>query len=322
MSRGTKILASAISCLLWCTACGTIGNLRPEQSVVDGRRQLSWPQGGVTRPYEASEVIIVQALQRVAQDLSFHREEGNFQSGYVIWGVDNFKANFVKSDTFVGIYFKATEGGRHLVKVQSEPGWTPSMVWHDYDEEFHMRFAQALDVLKKEALASAPAPVSTARLAEAATPEPATPEPAAVRPLKIAVLEMLGADALNAVEYRYLTDLLRGECVNVLGAPHMIMTRENILELLPPGVDLANCEGQCEVETGRNLGADVVLSSHLIAFGSGLRANIKAHDTQSGKLVASIIVKGNTAEEIEAGIKVESAQLLGRVRAFSASSAP
>ena len=61
---------------------------------------------------------------------------------------------------------------------------------------------------------------------------------------------------LPAAEVRYLTERVRGVAQGRASDALMLMTRANLLALLPPGVDLADCEGECEVETGRSIGAD------------------------------------------------------------------
>src|SRR5204863_8468414 len=62
----------------------------------------------------------------------------------------------------------------------------------------------------------------------------------------------------------YFADQVRAEIkrrVPSLG----VMTRENIMVLLQAGgKTLADCEGECEVDTGRRLGADYVISGDML----------------------------------------------------------
>ncbi|MFN3201453.1 MAG: outer membrane beta-barrel protein [Bradymonadia bacterium] len=104
---------------------------------------------------------------------------------------------------------------------------------------------------------------------------------------KIAVLEFINTAGLTEPEAKYVPDLVRGEATRLPQGGYLIMTRENILEMLPPGVDLASCEGSCEVETGRNVGADFVVSGQIIKFGSKLKVTMKLYETGNGALLAS-----------------------------------
>ena len=98
----------------------------------------------------------------------------------------------------------------------------------------------------------------------------------------IAVLEFRDevppAERINTA---YLADQVRAAAKEIL--PSMkVITRENMLVLLQAsGKDLANCEGECEVDTGRRIGADVVVSGELLKFGTQYKLNMKLHDTRS-----------------------------------------
>ena len=78
----------------------------------------------------------------------------------------------------------------------------------------------------------------------------------------VAVLETgVDGDAKNLVslnDRQFLTNVLREEAVKQLPAVqnYTIMTRENIMQMLPPGKAIEDCEGSCLVETGKNIAAD------------------------------------------------------------------
>ncbi len=102
-----------------------------------------------------------------------------------------------------------------------------------------------------------------------------------------------------------------------LGLPRgrfLVMTRENILALLPPDVDLAACVGRCEIETGRNIGADYVVSGRIIRFGGGLRVAMKLHDTQSAGLVASGRASADAVIGLEGSVEVAAQRLFEPLR--------
>ena len=66
------------------------------------------------------------------------------------------------------------------------------------------------------------------------------------------------------------------------------MTRESIAELLPPDVSLSDCvDAGCEVEIGRTLGADCVVSGEVVAFAGEYRLILKAHDCHTAAFLTS-----------------------------------
>src|SRR5205807_2437182 len=66
--------------------------------------------------------------------------------------------------------------------------------------------------------------------------------------------------------------------------------------------DLASCEGECEVDTGRRIGADVVVSGELLKFGTQYKLNMKLHDTRSGELIAGAVAAGTTADDLDRSV--------------------
>jgi hypothetical protein len=136
---------------------------------------------------------------------------------------------------------------------------------------------------------------------------------APARAESIAVLELrsrLQAAERSAIDPTYLTDRVRAAALE--SAPGLrVMTRENVLVLLKSlGRTLEECEGECEVETGRKLGADLVLSGELLHFGQGLKASLRLHDTRDGRLLAAQIASGASAEELDAALGPAVASLL------------
>jgi hypothetical protein len=145
--------------------------------------------------------------------------------------------------------------------------------------------------------------ITLALLLAAATPAP---------PLT-AVLELRnkleGADR-NLVDAAFLTDLVRQQALEA--APSIrLMTRENVLLILEAsGRKLDECEGECEVDTGRRLGADVVVTGELLRFGTGFRANLRLHDTHSAQLLSAAVASGATAEALEKDLSRAVAKLV------------
>ncbi len=126
---------------------------------------------------------------------------------------------------------------------------------------------------------------------------------------QIAVLETVAqSDLLTLQEKQYLTDVLRGEAVNVLPAEQdwTVMTRESINALLPPEKVAEECEGACIVETGKAVSADFVAQARVIKFGSSLAISVELYEMTENKLVSSFNGRGANVEDIEKIIKEQS----------------
>ncbi|MFN3201573.1 MAG: PEGA domain-containing protein [Bradymonadia bacterium] len=124
---------------------------------------------------------------------------------------------------------------------------------------------------------------------------------------RIAVLELSNPAGLTAQEAAYVTDLVRWAGVGATEA--VVLTRENMLELLPPGVDLTACEGQCEVETGRNLGVERVISGEIVRYADGLRVLLKAHDTETARLIGVERASAKDTEGLEGAVDTAAKRL-------------
>jgi TolB-like protein len=137
--------------------------------------------------------------------------------------------------------------------------------------------------------------------------------PAVAQPAKkkVAVLELQNPAGLSDQEASYLTNVVRGQAVNSLPAESFqVMTRENILEYLPPGTDLAQCEGACEVETGRRVGADYVITGDIIRFGTQLKVSLRMHDTNTSQSKAAEDASGATVDDLEEPVKQAARRVL------------
>ncbi len=134
----------------------------------------------------------------------------------------------------------------------------------------------------------------------------------------VAVLEFrnkLKGDAQTNVDAGFLADEVRELMLKAMPGLH-VMTRENMLVLLQAsGKKLEDCEGECEVETGRRIGADLVVSGELLRFGSSFKLDLKLHETREGRLIAGGIASGKTIDELDAGTGAAVAQLIGPLKA-------
>ncbi len=116
------------------------------------------------------------------------------------------------------------------------------------------------------------------------------------------------------IDVPYLPDQVRSSAKEVLPSIKVI-TRENMLVLLQSsGKELAACEGECEVDTGRRIGAELVVSGELLRFGTQYKLNMKLHDTRSGELISGAVASGSTADELDRNLRPAVEKLLGPLR--------
>ena len=112
------------------------------------------------------------------------------------------------------------------------------------------------------------------------------------------------------IDVAYLSDQVRAAVKEVLPQSRVI-TRENMLVLLQAsGRNLEECEGECEVDTGRRIGADLVVSGEVLRFGTQYKLNMKLHDTGQGELLSGGVASGATADELDRDLRPAVRRLL------------
>ena len=136
----------------------------------------------------------------------------------------------------------------------------------------------------------------------AVAPAVAAPAPKARRAAVLELRSKLSAGEQSAIDSTYLTDLVRAALLKAVPGLE-VMTRENVLVLLQAqGKTLEECESDCEVETARRLGADLVVSGELLRFGGAYKVSLRMHDVSSGLLLSAAQAGGAAAEELASGI--------------------
>lgn len=105
---------------------------------------------------------------------------------------------------------------------------------------------------------------------------------------RVAVLEFSGDGSVEESGLVFLADEVRNAAVRYLDHDQWaVMSRENMLELLEINTeDLSECVGECEVETGRLIGAHLLITGNVVRPGSKYRLTLKAFDTNTGTQVA------------------------------------
>lgn len=98
----------------------------------------------------------------------------------------------------------------------------------------------------------------------------------------VAVLETVAnsKDILTLSERQYPSNMLREQAVQELPAElnFTIMTRENIMMMLPPGKSIEDCVGSCLAETGKNIAADYVAQVRIGKVGSNISISAELYD--------------------------------------------
>lgn len=136
----------------------------------------------------------------------------------------------------------------------------------------------------------------------------------------VAVLETAAdgsaKDSVSLLDRQYLTNVLREQAVKELPATEdfTIMTRENILQMLPPGKAIEDCEGSCLVETGKNIAADFICQARVGRFGSSLTLSAELYETAGNKLIASFNGRGQNVEELLSLVERKSHDFFGMIR--------
>ena len=104
--------------------------------------------------------------------------------------------------------------------------------------------------------------------------------------LNISVLEFAskfeGKEKLS-FDRSYFSDVVRGAIVTSL--PWLkVLTTESVMALMQAsGKAAADCEGVCDVDTGRLVGADYVIGGVLLQVGVEYKLTLKLYDTASGQ---------------------------------------
>lgn len=170
-------------------------------------------------------------------------------------------------------------------------------------------FEPSQEAAPPRALAKAPPP--SLSLSPSASPSPS--RGTLVDKGVLAVLDFKNfAKDLQPEDARYFADVVRGATLRA--APGLkVMTRENLLVLLQAsGKDAANCEGECEVDTGRRIGADAVISGEILKVGTHYKISLKLHETREGRLLSTTVASGKTIDELDESAQAAAEKLLAR----------
>jgi TolB-like protein len=130
----------------------------------------------------------------------------------------------------------------------------------------------------------------------------------------LAVLDFKSKLRDDAVDASYFSNQVRAAALRQARTVR-VMTRENILVLLESqGKKLEDCEGECEIDTGRRLGADYVVSGEILRVGSSYKLDLRLHETRDGQLLGGAAASGHTVDELDANATGVIGELLAPLR--------
>jgi len=133
----------------------------------------------------------------------------------------------------------------------------------------------------------------------------------------VAVLEIVsgGDTKLKISEYRHLTDELRTRAREVLPQnDYTVLTRDNILQLLPPDEKEAECLAEsCAVDIGRAIGAEYVSQGFVGTFGDMLTLTVELYESMSGNLLGSFVTESNDAMGLLRTVRKKAPDLYARI---------
>jgi hypothetical protein len=120
---------------------------------------------------------------------------------------------------------------------------------------------------------------------------------------RIAVLEFRGSRGVVEVDgLKLLSDKARGGALQaVAGGGYLILTRESQDAVLKQMGVCDPQEGECDLETGRNLQAHYILTGDVLKVGSRLHLTLKLFESASGRFLAEETVQGEAVDQLLAG---------------------
>ena len=130
---------------------------------------------------------------------------------------------------------------------------------------------------------------------------------------RLAVLELRDYAKLSRFELKSMTSLLRGSAAR--DSRYHVITQENITELLPNNIQLEECVGQCEVETGRRVGAALVMTGEIGRIDGDFTLILKLFSSQRADLIAQSDLTASDVRGIHRQINGQVVSLLNEVHA-------
>lgn len=148
------------------------------------------------------------------------------------------------------------------------------------------------------------------------TSEPLAPKPSTLatqaKQDRVAVLPLVNqtSNQVSQAEVGLLTEVVRNAAQRLPSSQYLVMRNEPITVLLPEGTSLEDCQGECELETGRLIGAHWLVTGSVVRFGKSLRVTLALFDTRKAQQISSKITRGSEVEDLEGPLQRDALLLL------------
>jgi len=133
----------------------------------------------------------------------------------------------------------------------------------------------------------------------------------------VAVLEIVPADdevKLTLSQYRHLTDELRNRARITLLEEFSILTRDNIISLLPQDEEERTCLAEgCAVDIGRAIGADYVTQGQIRMFDEKLTLTVELFSSMNGNLLGSFVTESENATGLLSAIRENASPMFEKI---------
>ncbi|MEN9797459.1 MAG: hypothetical protein RL653_1155, partial [Pseudomonadota bacterium] len=139
---------------------------------------------------------------------------------------------------------------------------------------------------------------------------------------RLAVLEFTNASEKKLASLGTLSDEARGAVLDAAGIHGaVVLTRENMLEVLK--ATGGSCkEGECEVETARNLGVYAFVSGTVSFVDDAYLLTLKVYDTRTGSLLGQQLVQASKELELVAQVRTATGALVQKALGLAARARP
>ena len=133
----------------------------------------------------------------------------------------------------------------------------------------------------------------------------------------VAILEIIPGEEnieLTFSEYQLLTDELRNKARASLPAEFTVLTRDNILSLMPPEEEEAECLSEgCAVDIGRAIGAEYITQGYIRNFQGKLTLTVELYESMSGNMLGSFVTVQENATGLLSEISKNTPELFEKV---------
>jgi hypothetical protein len=119
---------------------------------------------------------------------------------------------------------------------------------------------------------------------------------------------------MSISEFQHLTDELRTRARESLPESYTILTRDNIIQLLPPDEDERECLAEgCAVEIGRAIGAEYVTQGVVGKFGDDLTLTVELYESMSGNMLSSFVMESDNIKGLLNSIREKAPGLFAKL---------